>query len=78
MAHVAPKKGGKVRALKATFAVLCFGVGVAFVTGAIYGLVRPLDTRHDGRNAFARRLLAVTPEGSIWSSLSAARAYGSL
>ena len=41
MAHVAPKKGGKVRALKATFAVLCFGVGVAFVTGAIYGLVRP-------------------------------------
>jgi hypothetical protein len=41
VAHVAPKKGGKVRALKATFAVLCFGVGVAFVTGAIYGLVRP-------------------------------------
>jgi hypothetical protein len=30
-----------MRAVKATFAVLCFGVGVAFIAGAIYGLVRP-------------------------------------
>ena len=41
MAHAAPKKGGKMRAVKATFAVLCFVVGVALITGAIYGLVRP-------------------------------------
>jgi multisubunit Na+/H+ antiporter MnhG subunit len=41
VAHAAPKKGGKMRAVKATFAALCFGIGVAFVTGAIYGLVRP-------------------------------------
>jgi general stress protein CsbA len=41
VARAAPKKGGKMRALKAIFAVLCFGVGVAVIAGAIYGLVRP-------------------------------------
>ena len=30
-----------MRAVKAIFAMLCFGLGAAFITGAIYGLVRP-------------------------------------
>jgi hypothetical protein len=35
-----------MRAVKAIFAMLCFGLGAAFITGAIYGLVR-LDSYRD-------------------------------